>query len=125
VGANSGQSAVVLCVFRTSCRGTALVAKKEGDDHIEEELELDEQERNLLRDFCEEADKQSSQSSRYPIRGGLEIFHRGEIEKVEIARSLEAKNFIHIVAKNGIYGGPVYSLTPKAVKYCTKLKKML
>jgi hypothetical protein len=115
----------MLCVFRTSCRGTALVAKKEWGDHIEEELELDEQERNLLRDFCEEADKQSSQSGRYPISGGLEIFHRGEIEKVEIARSLEAKNFICIIAKNGIYGGPIYSLTPKGVKYCTKLKKML
>jgi hypothetical protein len=79
------------------------------------EEDLDEQERNLLRDFCKAAMKRS----RYVTTSGMyKVFDRDtEPEKVEVAELLRYKEYIKIETKD-----PMYSLLPKGVEYCNKHK---
>lgn len=77
--------------------------------------DLDLYERNLLRDFC----KAAIERSRYITTKGMYKVFDGdtEPEKMEVAESLQYKEYVKIETKD-----PMYSLLPKGVEYCNNYR---
>lgn len=96
----------------------------QGGDNIEEDLDLDEQEQNLLREYCKKA-MERSHNITTGGRGYTVYNSQTEPEKRKVAESLEDKGYITGPKGYGLSGPVRRNLTREGVEYCNKLKKML